>query len=51
MTTNSIISEGRRKFIKRTLGASVAAAAIYFASGALNVVKSANKKKSNKSCS
>lgn len=45
MTTNSIISEGRRKFIKRTLGASVAAAAIYFASGALNVVKSANKKK------
>ncbi|HIH2763278.1 MAG TPA: TAT-dependent nitrous-oxide reductase [Candidatus Azoamicus sp.] len=45
MTTNNIISEGRRRFIKRTLGASVAAAAIYFASGAINVAKSSNKKK------
>jgi len=44
MSTNSIISEGRRKFMKRTLGAGVAAAAVYFASGAMNVVKGAKKK-------
>lgn len=45
MATNNIISESRRAFIKKTLGASVAAAAIYFASGAINVAKGANKKK------
>lgn len=41
----NIISKSRRNFIKKTLGASVAAAAIYFASGAINVTEGAAKKK------
>jgi len=45
MNANTIISESRRKFIKRTLGVSVVAAAMYFASGAINVAKGAGKKK------
>ena len=45
MSTNSLISNDRRNFIKRTLGVSVAAAAVYFASGAVNTVKAASKKK------
>jgi len=45
MQMSLIISESRRTFIKRTLGVSVAAAAVYFASGAMNVVKGASKKK------
>lgn len=45
MTTNNVISENRRSFIKKTLGAGVAAAAIYFALGATNIVKSSSKKK------
>lgn len=45
MTTNKIISESRRNFIKRTLGTSVAAAAVYFASGALNIARGSSKKK------
>ena len=45
MSTNSVISKSRRSFMKRTLGVGVAAAAVYFASGAMNVVKGVNKKK------
>ena len=45
MSTNIIISKSRRTFIKKTLGVGVAAAAVYFATGAMNVVKGVNGKK------
>lgn len=45
MSVNNLISKDRRNFIKRTLGVSVAAAAVYFSSGAMNAVKAASKKK------
>lgn len=44
MSTN-FISESRRTFMKRTLGIGVAAAAVYFTSGAMTVVKGASKKR------
>lgn len=45
MVKYNTISEGRRGFIKKTLGASVVAAATYFSIGAANVVNAAPKKK------
>lgn len=45
MAINNIISESRRNFIKNTMGASVAAAAIYFATGVTNIAKGSEKKK------
>ncbi len=45
MNTKNILSESRRSFIKKTLGISVAAAAAYFVSGAVTVVKGASSKK------
>jgi nitrous-oxide reductase len=42
---NVVLSESRRKFLKRAFGTSVLAAAVYFTSGAMNVVRSAEKKK------
>ncbi len=39
MIIHKAISESRRKFLKKTLGVSVAAAATYFAAGAMSVVK------------
>ncbi len=45
MNTSNVILESRRKFLKKTLGTSVAAAAVYFAYGAMNVVKAKVKKK------
>jgi nitrous-oxide reductase len=45
MQENNIISKSRRNFIKKTLGVTTAAAAVYLASGAKNVVNSATKKK------
>ncbi|CAB3976456.1 TAT-dependent nitrous-oxide reductase [Candidatus Azoamicus ciliaticola] len=42
---NLVMSKDRRSFLRKTLGVSVAAAAVYFASGAMNVVKAASKKK------
>ena len=44
MIRNNLISPTRRNFIKKTLGLSITAAALYFASGAMNIVKSESKK-------
>ena len=45
MNVSNMILENRRNFLKRTLGITVATAAVYFTSGAMNVVKAKNKKK------
>ncbi len=45
MNKNNVISESRRGFIRRTLGVSVVTAAVYFASGSMNVAKSRIEKK------
>lgn len=45
MKLSKIISKERRNFIKKSLGSSVAIAALYFSYGALNIAKGESKKK------